>query len=259
MLLLTLHSTQAIKAGGTLNLGSVVNAAVDTDKFLVLDGSGNVDFRTGAEVLSDIGGQAAGSYITSFSTAGDTGTGSITNGETLTINGSGLISVALVGDTFTVSTTANNYVHPTQTAITQNNSGFTFIQDISVNTLGHVTSVGTGTVTAASESATGVVELATTAEAATGTDTSRAVTAAGVTAAITAREHVATIGDGSSTSIAVTHNLATRDVIVQLYDVSTFDTVYADVVRNTINQVTIDFGAAPASGDIRVLIKAVEI
>ena len=38
----------------SLNLSSVVNAGTDTDKFLVLDSSGNVDFRTGANVLSDI-------------------------------------------------------------------------------------------------------------------------------------------------------------------------------------------------------------
>ena len=44
---------------GTLNLGSVVNAGTDTDKFLVLDGSGNVDFRTGSEVASDIGASGA--------------------------------------------------------------------------------------------------------------------------------------------------------------------------------------------------------
>ena len=48
----------------SLNLSSVVNAGTDTDKFLVLDGSGNVDFRTGANVLSDIGGQASGNYVT---------------------------------------------------------------------------------------------------------------------------------------------------------------------------------------------------
>ena len=39
----------------TFNLTDVVNAGTDTDKFLVLDASGNVDFRTGAEVRSDIG------------------------------------------------------------------------------------------------------------------------------------------------------------------------------------------------------------
>lgn len=48
----------------SLNLSSVVNAGTDTDKFLVLDSSGNVDFRTGANVLSDIGGQASGTYVT---------------------------------------------------------------------------------------------------------------------------------------------------------------------------------------------------
>jgi hypothetical protein len=41
-----------------LILTSIVNAGTDTDKFLVLDTNGNVDFRTGTEILSDIGGQA---------------------------------------------------------------------------------------------------------------------------------------------------------------------------------------------------------
>jgi len=38
----------------SVKLSSVVNANTDTDKFLVLDSAGNVDFRTGANVLSDI-------------------------------------------------------------------------------------------------------------------------------------------------------------------------------------------------------------
>lgn len=41
---------------GSINLDNVVNAGTDTDKFLVLDADGNVDYRTGAQVLSDIGG-----------------------------------------------------------------------------------------------------------------------------------------------------------------------------------------------------------
>jgi len=47
---------------GSLTLDTIVNATVDTDKFLVSDG-GIVKYRTGAEVLSDIGAQAAGSYV----------------------------------------------------------------------------------------------------------------------------------------------------------------------------------------------------
>ena len=67
----------------------------------------------------------------------------------------------------------------------------------------------------------------------------------------------ASIGDGSATAIAVAHNLGSRDVIVQLFDNSTFDTVYADVVRTNTNTVTISFASAPVSNDIRVLISTI--
>ena len=67
----------------------------------------------------------------------------------------------------------------------------------------------------------------------------------------------ASIGDGSATSIAVTHNLGTQDVIVQLYDASSLDTVYADVVRTSTSVVTIDFASAPGTNDIRVLISKI--
>jgi hypothetical protein len=49
---------------GSLSISSVVNAGTDTDKFLVLDTNGNVDFRTGTQVLSDIG--AAESSIKNY-------------------------------------------------------------------------------------------------------------------------------------------------------------------------------------------------
>ena len=47
---------------GTVTLNSVANATTDTDKFLTID-SGVVKFRTGAQLLLDIGGQVAGSYV----------------------------------------------------------------------------------------------------------------------------------------------------------------------------------------------------
>jgi hypothetical protein len=67
----------------------------------------------------------------------------------------------------------------------------------------------------------------------------------------------ANVGDGSATSYAVDHNLGSRDVIVQLYDASSYDTVYADVVRTTTNRVTLTFGAAPSSNDIRILVSKI--
>jgi hypothetical protein len=51
-------STTASKLFGALTVGTVNAATTDTDKFLVSD-SGEIKFRTGAELLSDIGGQAA--------------------------------------------------------------------------------------------------------------------------------------------------------------------------------------------------------
>ena len=48
-----------VTVANTLTLSTVAAAGTDTDKFLVLDGSGNVDYRTGTQVLSDIGGTGA--------------------------------------------------------------------------------------------------------------------------------------------------------------------------------------------------------
>ena len=112
----------------------------------------------------------------------------------------------------------------------------------------------TFTVPDASATVKGAVELATTAEALAGSDSSRAVTPAG----LAARSFASSIGDGSATAIAVDHNLNTRDVIVQLYDVSSYDTVIADVVRTTVDRVTITFASAPASNDIRVLVTKID-
>lgn len=44
-----------INVTGTATLNTVANAGLDTDKFLVLDAAGNVDFRTGDELKIDIG------------------------------------------------------------------------------------------------------------------------------------------------------------------------------------------------------------
>ena len=49
----------ATTIAGTLNLGSVGAAGTDTDKFLVLDSGGNVAFRAGSDVASDIGAATA--------------------------------------------------------------------------------------------------------------------------------------------------------------------------------------------------------
>jgi hypothetical protein len=68
------------------------------------------------------------------------------------------------------------------------------------------------------------------------------------------RKAVANIGNGSATSYAVSHSLATRDVQVQVFSNSTYDTVEVDIVRTDSSTVTISFATAPSTNAYRVVI-----
>lgn len=58
----------------------------------------------------------------------------------------------------------------------------------------------------------------------------------------------------SGTSHTFTHNLGTGDVMVQLYDTGTKETIYATVDRTGINTVVVTTASSIASGAIRALI-----
>ena len=89
MTFVTTDSSEAVSIAKTLTLSTVAAAGTDTDKFLVLDSSGNVDYRTGTEVLSDIGGGTGG--MTSFQLEDDDGTEvAISNAKEVKIIGSGV-------------------------------------------------------------------------------------------------------------------------------------------------------------------------
>lgn len=64
----------------------------------------------------------------------------------------------------------------------------------------------------------------------------------------------ANVGNGAATSFALTHGLGTRDVQVQVYNNSSYDTVEVDVVRTSTNVVTVSFVTAPTSNAYRVVI-----
>jgi len=59
----------------------------------------------------------------------------------------------------------------------------------------------------------------------------------------------------SATSYTLTHGLATADLIVSVYEVSTGEVVYADVV-NTSTTTTVSFATAPTADQYRVVILA---
>lgn len=71
---------------------------------------------------------------------------------------------------------------------------------------------------------------------------------------VVARKYTTTIGNASSTTFTVTHNLNTRFVNVTIFDSSTYETVYADVANSTANTVTISFAVAPSNNAYSVLV-----
>lgn len=75
-----------------------------------------------------------------------------------------------------------------------------------------------------------------------------------VDTAIVARWKTFLIGDGSTTSIAVTHSLGNQHVIAQAIEVATNATIECDVIRTSTTVTTFTFAVAPASNAIRVTI-----
>lgn len=66
--------------------------------------------------------------------------------------------------------------------------------------------------------------------------------------------YVATIGDNSSTSIAVTHNLGRQYVTAQVFDASANTQVECDVTLTSTTQTTFGFSVAPTTNQYRVVI-----
>lgn len=63
---------------------------------------------------------------------------------------------------------------------------------------------------------------------------------------------------GGSATQTITHNLATVDVIVEVVEVATGQTVFPVVTRPTTNTVLVDFGATtPGASSHRILVRAV--
>lgn len=102
---------------------------------------------------------------------------------------------------------------------------------------------------AATETTAGVVELATQAETDAGTDDLRALTPLKAkNSPFAAKRYGTTVGDGSATSYAITHNLNSRDVHVEVYRNSgNYDTVLVEVRRTSVNVVTLVFDTAPGA------------
>ena len=68
------------------------------------------------------------------------------------------------------------------------------------------------------------------------------------------RKYAANIGNGSATSIRVTHNLGTEDVTITIREVATKQVVMADVQIYDSNNIDVLFASAPASDTYRIVV-----
>lgn len=139
------------------------------------------------------------------------------------------------------------------------NAGVTYRQtavNVTLNTTSLAwTTFGTSA-GAASETSAGIAELATQAETDAGSDDARIVTPLKLATSPWAKKKFsAAFGDGSATSYAITHNLGTDDVEVQVYRNSgNKDNILCEVQRTSTNQVTLVFDSAPTSNQYRVVV-----
>lgn len=125
----------------------------------------------------------------------------------------------------------------------------TYAGQSSITTLGTITT-GTwnGTDIAVADGGTG-------ASTAANARTNLADTTAGFTTStpVLARVSAQTV-TGGSTSFTIDHNFNTRDVIVQVFDATSYDTIFCDVIRTTVNRVTVEFASAPGASSYRIVI-----
>ena len=150
-------------------------------------------------------------------------TSDIDNGTITITAGAGLVT----GGTFTLNGGAAEITidhEDTSSQASVNGSGRTYIQDITLDTYGHVTGIGTAT------------------ETVTNTDNQLG----------TAASLIDVSNMGSNTVAAINHALDSKNIIVQMYDTVTGNIVFADVDHTDDNNVSITFAVTPTN-DIRVV------
>lgn len=89
-----------------------------------------------------------------------------------------------------------------------------------------------------------------------GTGISVAADSVAIDTAVVVRKYAVAIGNGALTTIAVTHNLGTRDITFNIYNATTFEVVETDATVTDANTLTLVFAVAPTSGQFRVVVHA---
>ena len=223
-------STGAIVGGGNLTVGAA-RVAIAVGDFYVVTVAGNFfgdasePLEIGDQVIAQDAAVAGASVIGDFvtvqanidiATTTTVGLVSVPTSGGINVSGAGAISLDSGANASTGSAT--------QTSV------------ITTNAYGQVTSQADATIAIPASQITDFC--------------------AAVTSCIgTNHNFTANIGNGSATSYVLTHNLGTRDVMVQAYrNESPYDTVNLSVERNSTSQITLSTVSPLASAEVRVMV-----
>ncbi len=164
----------------------------------------------------------------------------------------------LRGDTYTVITAGTFFTEDVQIGdvIIAESDGASTLADYTV------VNKNIPDIVDASETAKGIIELATQAEADAGTDTDRAITPATLAGVLNTSATLTntvtfsqTIGNNSDTTIVVTHNIGNQHVQSQVFAVTGGDLVICEIENTSANTTTFKFNTAPTTAEFRVVIQ----
>jgi hypothetical protein len=235
-------------AGTGLDLsGTVFNANVDGTQSVAANNSSSTANKT-YKVQVDSGDKLVVNVPWQNDNTGLTSVGITETGSALTITNSPLTSngnINIAGAGTASQVVLGNLTLGTLTSGTV--TGVTGVAPISVtsSSTSPQVSISNGTL-----SAVGAARVS------PGTGISVAVTSGNFTVTNTETNSDNTYAVTITDTATISHGLASSDVMVQLYDITTGMTVYADVDRISATQVTITFGSTPTNS-IRVLVQKI--
>jgi hypothetical protein len=268
----TQNGIYTVTTAGTTGVSTVLTRSTDADNHI----QGQV--IAGDFVFVQYGGQAATGWVETGTGTSTTppngikigtdnlvwsqfsGAGTYTASNGVTLTGSNFTFTPLSTGGLATGSTGGYVLLPSTSGLATSSSGLTLnptsTGGLTTNSSGALIYLNTTSALTTTSSGLAVVPglgITISGQGAAGAATTNQVA---INTDVVVRKYAVSIGDGSTTSFTVTHNLNTRDVAVTLYDNSTYVEYLADITHSTVNTVTVAFANAPTSNQIRVVVHA---